>query len=253
MHFDQIASLWTKYRATAVNKQVHPNDHMMNTAVNGWTDYNFVGISTIQVLMSHLANADTQQVTRILDFGCGHGRAARHIRACFPHAAMTFCDIDPEAAGFCAESFGGDALVSTDDFGSLDLDGRYDLIWLGSVFTHLDYGRMVMLFDKLQDHLAVGGVLVATFRGRHMYDMHEREADPAQYAKWRNLCAQYEAGGVGFGPYRAGDNWGLSLTRPEAIIGLGARHRPLRLIGYAERGWATAHDVAAWTRDETKA
>lgn len=157
MHFDQITGLWTRYRAAEIDKRIHPDDHMMNTAQQGWADYNFVGVSTIQLLLSLLAQADTQKVRRILDFGCGHGRAARHIRACFPAAEMDFCDIDPGAAQFCAETFSGAAIVSSDDFSDLSLDKEYDIIWLGSVFTHLSLDRMVALFDKLQSHLAVGG------------------------------------------------------------------------------------------------
>lgn len=248
MHFDQITGLWTRYRAAEIDKRVHPDDHMMNTAQQGWADYNFVGVSTIQLLLSLLAQADTQKVRRILDFGCGHGRAARHIRACFPTAEMDFCDIDPGAAQFCADTFSGAAIVSSDDFSDLSLDKEYDIIWLGSVFTHLSLDRMIALFDKLQSHLAVGGILAASFRGRNLYLRHEGEKDPNQRAKWRNLCLQYQTAGVGFTPYQTGGNWGLSLTKPATVIGLGSRHAHLRLIGYAERGWANVHDVAAWSR-----
>lgn len=249
MQFDQIASLWQKYRKSEISTVIHPDDQMMIGAVNGWADYNYVGISTVEVILSLLSFCKTEHVRSILDFGCGHGRGARHIRACFPNARMTFCDIDEGASRFCAESFKGDVMASSDDFDELSPQGEFDVIWLGSVFTHLDYGRMILLFDKLQAHLAPGGLLVGSFRGRHLYRVHRDEPHPGQRAKWRNLCEQYLAGGVGHAPYNPGEKWGISLTSPAAVIGIGSRHEDIRLVSYAERGWAGVHDVGAWTRD----
>ena len=47
-----------------------------------------------------------QAPRRILDMPCGHGRVTRVLRARFPDAAITVCDIDRDGAGFASDRFG---------------------------------------------------------------------------------------------------------------------------------------------------
>lgn len=250
MHADTLTELWTAYRKREVDRTLHPEDHMFNTAKNGWDDYHAVGVSAMQVIQSVLGSSPSHRVARIMDFGCGHGRVARHLRAFFPEAEMFFVDIDGEAAKFCAAQFNGTAITSSEDFSSLDLPKDIDLIWLGSVFTHLDYGRMNALFDILVSSLRPRGIIIATFRGEYLYRQMKAETEPNLKRKWTPLLRQYEAGGIGYLPYDAEKNpqWGLSLSSMDRIAGMGRRHADIRLIGYTETGWAAVHDVASWAR-----
>lgn len=247
MNADRLSEMWSAYRAADIDRTLDPRDHMFNTAKNGWTDYLAVGGSAMQIIHSILGSGPSYEVKRILDFGCGHGRVARHLRAFFPQAELFFADIDAEAAGFCAQTFGGAAITSNEDFAKLDLPADLDLIWLGSVFTHLDFGRMTSLFDILVAKLRRRGSLIATFRGEHLYRQMKAETDPNIRRKWHSLLRQYEAGGIGYAPYEPNNPlWGLSLSSKEQVIGMGRHHPDLRLIGYSEVGWAAVHDVAAW-------
>lgn len=245
---DKVAAAWAAYRARGVDPVIHTADHMWNTGPR-IDDYNFVGESGVRVISSVLAAAATKEsVWRILDFGCGHGRVARHIRALFPQAELFFCDIDYEAAQFCADRFGGTSLRSSEDLTQLDLPVNMDLVWVGSVFTHIDYRRMQILFDNLFASLGRGGVLTATFRGRRTHEV--ALAAPDQAELWRPLHEQYEREGVGYQSYgrpELGD-WGLSLCAIEKVIALGHKHSNARLVGYTEAGWANIHDVASWMK-----
>lgn len=250
MHADEVSKLWSEYRAREIDQTLHPDDHMFNTAVRGWTDYTGVGVSAMQTISSALLAGPSYNVSRVLDFGCGHGRVARHLRAFLPNAEFFFSDIDETCSAFCAQQFKGTAIKSHQDFANLDLPKDIDLIWVGSVFTHLDYGRMNMLFDALVGALRPRGTLVATFRGEYLYQKSKLETDPNQKKKWRSLLEQYEAGGIGFGSYGLAEDpsWGLSLASVERIIGMGKRFSDLRLISFSEVGWAAIHDVGAWAR-----
>ena len=42
----------------------------------------------------------------MLDFACGHGRVMRTLKAAFPDALLTACDIDRDGVDFCARTFG---------------------------------------------------------------------------------------------------------------------------------------------------
>ena len=172
MHADKLSKHWLSYREREIDKTLHPDDHMFNTAVNGWADYNFVGLSAVQMISSVCHHVPWHQLRRIMDFGCGHGRVARHLRGYLPNAELFFVDIDRSCTDFCAAQFGGTGIVSKEDFAAVDLPTDMDLIWVGSVFTHLDYGRMNALFDLLVKSLRPNGVLVATFRGEHMFRHH---------------------------------------------------------------------------------
>jgi hypothetical protein len=155
-------------------------------------------------------------------------------------------DIDETGVGYCAEQFDGHGLMTSVDLTAFDLPKQIDLIWVGSVFTHLDWTKSTALFDKLASALGPRGVLIATFRGEHMYRVTLAEKDAGYRAKWSGSMRGYEAEGVGFGAYNEADpDWGASLTSIERIVSLGRRHRDLRLISYTETGWAAAHDVAA--------
>jgi SAM-dependent methyltransferase len=247
MDADAVRQLWAAYRERPIDRTLHPNDHMYNTAVNGWTDYEAVGRSAMQIIASALISGPSYHVMRIMDFGCGHGRVSRHLRSFFPNAELFFSDIDPTCPTFCSSQFGGTSVQSSEDFTSVKLPNDLDLIWVGSVFTHLDYARMVALFDALAAALRVRGTLVATFRGAFMYRKMKSETDPNQQRKWKPLLDQFEAGGIGYAPYDSDNrDWGLSLSSIEHVIGMGRRHPKLRLVNYTEVGWAAVHDVGAW-------
>lgn len=249
MHADKLSQMWVDYRKRDIERALHPADHMFNTAKNGWTDYDAVGVSAMQIIHSVLGSGPSYDVRRIMDFGCGHGRVARHLRAFFPNADFFFVDIDPDAAEFCARQFNGEGITSKEDFAALNLPKDLDLIWVGSVFTHLDYGRMTTLFDVLVESLRPRGSLIATFRGEFLYRQMKSEKDLSQQRKWRPLLRQYEACGIGYLPYDDKvPHWGLSLSSKEHVAGMADRYPDIRLIGYTEVGWAAVHEVASWAR-----
>lgn len=224
---------------------IHEDDMMYNTAEKP-EHYAYVGESGAEVIFTALSAAPTARVESVLDFGCGHGRVARYLRALFPHAAITFAEVDPSGADFCAKQFQGDALVTPKDFALLTLPRKYDVIWLGSVFTHMDYERMKLLFSKLFAALNPGGIVVGTFRGHKMYQSYVNQQKVA--LRDAELLAEYEAKGVAYRRYpNWEDDWGLSLVRPQKLIEIGQEHNEARLIMYTEVGWASAHDVIAWT------
>ncbi|RWP93217.1 MAG: class I SAM-dependent methyltransferase [Mesorhizobium sp.] len=251
MQIDKLAAMWQGYRQRGVIPTIHLDDGMFkgNPFLD---DYDIVGESVLNVIVSILAIARKEAIYNIMDFGCGHGRGARYIRSLFPAAKITFCDIDPSCVEFCAHEFGGDAVLSSEHPSDIKIPGGMDLIWVGSVFTHVDYERMQILFDKLFAALGRGGILIATFRGHNTYEITKN--DPIQAAAQAQMLKDYEQTGTGYWPYpnAAGQvgmsDWGLSLASIERVVALGKRHANARLVGYSESGWANVHDVGAWTK-----
>lgn len=249
MQPDKLQSLWSAYRTKQVNMTIHPKDHMFLSGGKGVVEYNFVGESAISVLSAILTLAPAEAAWRVLDFGCGHGRCARHFRAFFPTAQLFFSDVDAEAAKFCAAEFGGNAVVSSADLDNVELPSDLDLIWVGSLFTHIDYTRMQQLFGKLWASLRRHGTLVGTFHGRRAHAVGSTSRFITE-DRWEKIVAGYEKSQCGFECYpgREADSYGVSLIKPEKVLSLGASVRDARLICFSEHAWAGLQDVAAWSR-----
>jgi SAM-dependent methyltransferase len=246
---DDLVPLWQRYAAAPVSRAIHPGDRMSAHHAHDWSKYERVGVSAARVVFAALALAPTASVRRLLDFGSGYGRVARHFAALFPAARLFVADIDEQATAFCRDSFGATAVASGRDFARLDLPGELDLIWVGSVFTHIHWERMRELFASLAAALAPGGCLVATFHGPATIAV--QEAQPIIHPPfWQRIMAGYEARGVGHHPYggaNGADNWGVSLITPERVAALAAG-TGLCQHGHLHRGWAGFQDVGVWAR-----
>jgi trans-aconitate methyltransferase len=81
-------------------------------------------------------NKAPEDCKKILDFRCGYGRVLRALRARFPEAHITACDLNEDATKFCAETFGATPVQGYSDLSKTILPHKYDAIWVGSVFTH---------------------------------------------------------------------------------------------------------------------
>ena len=72
--------------------------------------YFYVGMSDLLVVLNTLnirsCYADgNREVERILDFGCGHGRVTRWLRAAFPEAQISIADLNDSGIRWCAERY----------------------------------------------------------------------------------------------------------------------------------------------------
>ena len=126
-------------------REISPRDQM-HYAGRPFADehYFHVGASSLRCIDVALRSAGIERIDirRVLDMPCGHGRVMRYIRAEFPHAEITACDLDRDGVDFCAKAFGAHRLYSQEDIKSIALPGPgFDLIWVGSLFTHLQPER----------------------------------------------------------------------------------------------------------------
>ena len=72
---------------------------------------------------------------------------------------------------FCRDQFRAETWVSGTDIAALSAPRRYDLIWVGSVLTHLSAPQARELIDKVLGWLNVGGLLVMSTIGRKAYTL----------------------------------------------------------------------------------
>src|SRR5215207_8940972 len=127
--------------------------------------YFAVGESALRCVRLALQSAGKPSPARILDFPCGHGRVLRFLAAAFPDAQLTACDIDRDGVDFCTSTFQADGVYSHEVLEKVPLGDGFDLIWVGSLFTHLPQQRWGAFLTFLVERLASDGVLVFTTHG----------------------------------------------------------------------------------------
>jgi SAM-dependent methyltransferase len=141
----------------------------------------------------------------ILDFPCGFGRVLRFLKEMFPDSTVAGSDIDPEMVDFCRRTFSVQAYLSNPArrFRSLTLPRKFDLIWCGSLITHIDERATTDLLDFFHRHLADGGVCVFTTHGRHVADMFDRREQQFNLSEegQHKVAHEYQEQGYGYADY----------------------------------------------------
>lgn len=227
-----------------VSKEISPQDDMNFGESAVW--YFSAGESALRRIVEALQAAGKNEVPSILDLPSGYGRVLRYLRAFFPQARITACDLNQEAAEFCARTFGATARVSSIDLANLSLGERYDLIWCGSLFTHLDAGRWKELLGFFLRHLEEDGVLVFSTHGRQAREFcRQRHAiyglSEPQFAR---IVAEEAATGFGYVSYDdAYPHYGISLSSPAWVMALLSGQRDLLISSFVESGWGSFHDI----------
>jgi SAM-dependent methyltransferase len=110
------------------------------------------------------------QVRRFLDFGCGCGRLIIALSRRWPDLEIAGCDVDERGIAWCQRHLPGSTCVVNDALPPAPFeDESFDLIWCGSVFTHLDEARQDSWLAEMRRVLTPGGILLASVHGPHCW------------------------------------------------------------------------------------
>jgi cyclopropane fatty-acyl-phospholipid synthase-like methyltransferase len=242
-NYPYINSAWNAYKSTKVSDVISPKETMNNQ----W--YFEVGENAVHVVLSALASSHLGYVKNVLDIPCGHGRVLRHLVKAFPDAAFTACDLDADGVDFCAKEFGAIPVYSQPNLSQVRFPRIYDVIWVGSLFTHVCERDVARWLEHLSFCLSETGIIVATFHGRKAIDMYHRVPYISQNS-WNKIIDQYQSTGFGYEDYDKGENheyidhsYGVSLSSPEKIMSIVQKIHQVRIFSYIEAGWADNQDV----------
>ena len=206
--------------------------------------YYLWGLSALEYVETAMCAAEFEGKPRtVLDFACGYGRVARMFRAGLPDAAMTVCDLDAKAIEFCARKFDATPVLGHRVAENTQLIGKFDLIWVGSLFSHLAAPRWDGFLQLLSEHLEPGGVLVFTTLGRmQLAEIRSGEFQVA-IADPEALAVMFDEQGFGYQDYVPTSGYGIAVARPWWVCRQLLRHPELELVMYTERGWFGRQDA----------
>lgn len=227
---------------TKVSGKIYFNDTMYDG--NG-AHYFKVGLSAMQCIDGALAQAQLTEVRNVLDLPCGSGRVLRFLAQRFPQAEITACEIQRGPVQFCVRAFSAKPAYSSVNLDEVALAKKFDLIWCGSLATHLNERDIVALLRLFARHLTPGGIVIFTTHGDFVASrILRREFDyliPEEQID--RIGLDYPQTGYGFADYAGEKNWGVSLTSPEWIRAHVRELGGLREVYFKERGWDNHQDV----------
>lgn len=152
-----------------VNCVIDPRDDIYHffashpIAANPVREYLADGWRTLSELMLVLESVDAPltKVRSMLEFASGFGRFTRHLAPVLP-GRLTVSDVHPGSVDFLKEQMGVEGFYSTLDPEALRIPGRYELVFVLSMFTHLPPARWGAWLRKLFEAVEPGGHLVFT-------------------------------------------------------------------------------------------
>ncbi|MFC1850264.1 class I SAM-dependent methyltransferase [candidate division CSSED10-310 bacterium] len=246
--FDYIHDSLNNYRAAKIDRRISPNDVMNNAK------YFEIGMSAVENIAIACVASRLREVKKVLDLPCGHGTVLRHLVHLFPEAEFDACDINRDGVDFCAATFGARPIYSSKELTDLDFETQYDLIWVGSLFTHTSLEVTRRWVAHLARFLSPKGIVVATFHGRvcpHLFHV-------VPYIRkdlWLEILDDYSSSGYGFRDYPHLEpnsvipgGYGNAIAKPHVTIKELEVIPDIRIYLYRERAWADHQDVVAFGR-----
>jgi SAM-dependent methyltransferase len=249
------------------DRTISPDDHMLTADLESYFRTAQSGIDCILASLA-AAGKNTDDIRSVLDFGSGYGRVYRALAAAFPDAQRTACDLMEPAARFCAETFGGDWLKSDENLDNVALPRRYDLVWLGSVFTHLPSYRWVRLLNFLASATNANGIVVFTTHGwkaiGHLENFTlKRNPYILDASRFEGMKDSLQFTGFDYIPNKpkvidhqnargitvSQNEYGISFSEEWWVRTLIEKMPEWRLIRYAAPGWGGNHDAATLIRN----
>jgi SAM-dependent methyltransferase len=194
----------------------------------------------------HAVRRTWDDVKAILDLPSGYGRVTRFLAQRLGPERVTACDVDRQGVRFCVAELGVAGIVANRNPARTRFPRRYDVVFVGSLLTHLTEEATIAVLRSIVATLSRDGLLVVTTQGESCLDHMDWYGDSfAGQVEWYR--AEVARVGHAFRPYPGRRDYGVAIHGRAYVERLmtGLFAGRLRCVRFAERGWDRHQDV--WT------
>ncbi len=233
-----------------VDRTISPQDTML--AAGKEPEYYDLGHRAVELVKFSAELCDKPHYPDILDLPCGYGRVMRWMRANYNYARITACDLERDGVDFCRDHFGALPVYSKPDLRELPFAAQFDLIWVGSLFTHLPRDRWLDTLDCLVKWTRDCGVIIFSTQGRYFTSLLARGRKfVVENIHKEPLLADFKRDGFAYQPYFEDKSgaYGIAVTSPEWIGRTLQRYPNLILRAYLEQAWGMQDIVILYKKD----
>jgi SAM-dependent methyltransferase len=238
--------IYRRYEANGFSRVLNPQDSEFSGDLD---NYFSIGRQGLEMCINALITLNIPAPKSILDFPAGSGRVLRHLAACFPEAKIHACDLYEHHLEFCKNEFGAEISVAHANPEENKFPCTFDLIFIGSLLSHLPLPGMQAILRLVAKSLNDGGIAVMTTEGR--FTVH------AQQNRWKLVsdelfgCAyeSFKKDGFGFVDYtnhrsqfHKQENYGFALAHPSFVTKQICETEGLRLVSCTEFAWNSHQD-----------
>lgn len=158
----QIADKDEMFYKAIVPAYKHVDDAYLAYMQSGWRMLNVIH------QVADFAFDGSSNVRSFLEFACGYGRFTRHLVMKYPVACITVSDIYREAVDWQHRQFGVCGVYSTPSPNEFPLVTSFDMIFVGSLFSHLPETLFEQWLNRLFNMLNPGGVIIFSVHDCHL-------------------------------------------------------------------------------------
>src|SRR2546423_6811264 len=244
--------MYETYIARGFSRTLDPKDKENQIKQEEQLQHYFnVGADALRATVAALISNSRDIPLAILDFPCGSGRVTRHLRAYFPNSRLVACDLYASHVNFCIEQFGAEGFMSKENFDEIDFEEAFDLIFCGSLLTHLPADLWGSALRLITRSLSDKGIAIVTLHGRHSEYIQRHKWRYVEDMLYAKIDETLDQTGFGYVDYDASirsildrqTRYGISVIRPHWAIKAVEGDDRTRVLGYVERGWDDHQDV----------
>jgi SAM-dependent methyltransferase len=212
-------------------------------AGQNFSHYWSVGLEVAEIVYNNARKDLNDPGVAILDFASGFGRGTRFLRAFFPEARLYTSDLLESANSFCESTFGSRSFASHADYSSLEVQATFDVIWVGSLATHLSEKDTHALLAYLSKSLKADGILIISSHGSYV-KKRMREGNFYGFAELDKLFVKCPIWNhFSYKDYPGQQGYGISIISKSWWVRKSKKIHGLCVKKYYKQGWDEHQDV----------
>ena len=236
-----VSEILLRYDSADISHELAASDVMY---AGSMAHYQGVGRSAIEVIAHAMLATGKTDFASVLDLPCGGGRVTRHLVKLFPDAELFVSDLDKILEAFTISHFGGIPIEAGRDF-DVPPPRAFDLIFVGSLVTHLDAPMFERALNWFKNALSPEGILIVTTAGRRAEFLQRTVIRTLDPARWSMAASKFAASGFGYveTERHSGRTYGASLSMPSWVMRHIEIDAGIRIAGFQEASWDNHQDV----------